>query len=43
MGRARSGRNLGGAEEAAIRSSAVAAANDEGYAVDPAQVEIHRP
>ncbi len=31
------------AEEAAIRSSAVAAANDDGYALDPAQVEIHRP
>ena len=31
------------AEETTIRSSAVAAAKDDGYALDPAQVEIHRP
>jgi hypothetical protein len=30
------------AEEAAIRSLAVAAAKDDGYALDPARVEIHR-
>ena len=32
-----------GAEEAAIRSLGVAAVKDDGYALDPAQVEIHRP
>jgi hypothetical protein len=31
------------AEEAAIRSMAVAAAKDDGYALDPSRVEIHRP
>jgi hypothetical protein len=31
------------AEESAIRSSAVAAAKDDGYALDPALVEIRRP
>ena len=30
------------AEDGAIRSLAVAAAKDDGYALDPAQVEIHR-
>jgi hypothetical protein len=30
-------------EEAAIRSLAVAAAKDDGYELDPARVEIHRP
>ncbi len=31
------------AEEAAIRSLAVSAAKDDGYELDPARVEIHRP
>ncbi len=40
-------RHVGGpprdAEETAIRSLAVAAAKDDGYDLDPARVEIHRP
>jgi hypothetical protein len=35
--------NTRDAEEAAIRSLAVAAAKDDGYELDPALVEIHRP
>jgi hypothetical protein len=31
------------AEDAALRSLAVAAAQDDGYALDPERVEIHRP
>ncbi len=31
------------ADETAIRSLAVAAAKDDGYDLDPARVEIHRP
>jgi hypothetical protein len=31
------------AEEEAIRSLAVAAAQDDGYQLDPGKIEIHRP
>jgi hypothetical protein len=31
------------AEEAQIRSLAIAAAKDDGYTLDPAQVAVHRP
>jgi len=31
------------AAEDAIRSMAIAAAQDDGYQLEPAQVEIHRP